>query len=101
MRHKCFLVAFALSACTVVAAQTDTVLLETSNMLEMRDGVRLATDLYFPGPKGQARWPVILIRTPYNKDNWRKAPPYTQSPMGAARYFARNGYVVAIQDVRG
>ena len=33
----------------------------------MRDGVRLATDLYVPAGSGPP-FPVVLIRTPYNKD---------------------------------
>ena len=35
-------------------------------MVPMRDGVRLATDLYLPKGAG-AKLPVILMRTPYNK----------------------------------
>jgi len=38
----------------------------------MRDGVRLATNLYRPGLNGspvQGRFPVILERTPYDKDH--------------------------------
>lgn len=56
----------------------------------MRDGVRLATDVFLPKEGG--RWPTILVRTPYN----RKAP-YTTS----YRYFVPHGYAVVIQDVRG
>src|SRR5687767_7680964 len=39
-------------------------------MMPMRDGVRLATDIYRPMSGGQVlgdRRPVVLIRTPYNK----------------------------------
>src|SRR5687767_2919667 len=40
-------------------------------MVTMRDGVRLATDVYIPvesaAPAGTRRFPVILERTPYNK----------------------------------
>jgi putative CocE/NonD family hydrolase len=59
-------------------------------MVPMRDGVKLATDLYFPRAEGQ-KFPVILIRTPYKKE------------MGelTGNYYARRGYVVAIQDCRG
>ena len=60
----------------------------------MRDGVKLATDLYIPeGATGKL--PAILIRTPYNRKNATK--------MGAPdlRMFAEHGYVVAVQDVRG
>ena len=65
-------------------------------MIPMRDGVRLATDLYFPaqdGARAPGQFPVILERTPYDK----------ASPRNAANgaYFARRGYVCAIQDVRG
>ena len=59
----------------------------------MRDGVRLAADLYFPREPGPH--PVLLERTPYGKH---------QSVMvniGAPAYLARHGYVVAVQDVRG
>ena len=31
----------------------------------MRDGVRLATDVYLP--EGDGPWPVIFLRFPYNK----------------------------------
>jgi len=56
----------------------------------MRDGVRLATDLYFPG-SGDPPYPVVLIRTPYNK-SWME---------GYGRFYAGAGFVAAIQDVRG
>ncbi len=58
----------------------------------MRDGTRLSLDVYFP--LGEGPWPVILVRTPY--DN--KVPSVIAD---SATYFAQNGYVVAIQDVRG
>jgi putative CocE/NonD family hydrolase len=62
--------------------------------IAMRDGVRLAADVYAPAKDGQpvpGRFPAILERTPYNKDgsaNW-------------ARFFASRGYVAIAQDVRG
>src|SRR5258706_6846356 len=66
--------------------------LEPSHRVPMRDGVRLSTDLYLPeGVNGKL--PVILIRTPYNKNSYRRdnSPTYI---------FAGQGYVVAVQDVR-
>ena len=63
-------------------------------MLPLRDGVKLATDLYFPAENDQrlaTPCPVILERTPYNKDN--------AATIG--RFYAERGYVAAIQDVRG
>ncbi len=60
----------------------------------MRDGVTLAADVYLPAKDGRAvegRFPAILERTPYNKDN----------SAGWARWFASRGYVAVAQDVRG
>jgi putative CocE/NonD family hydrolase len=56
----------------------------------MRDGVRLATDVYRPQDAAGAL-PTILIRTPYNKDG----------NAALAGFFAAHGYAVAVQDVRG
>ncbi len=44
--------------------------LEKSKLITMRDGIRLSTDLYFPEITDK-ELPVILIRTPYKKNNWR------------------------------
>ena len=65
-------------------------------MVSTRDGVGLATDIYCPaisGSRAEGKFPVILERTPYNK-----ASPGNVSK---AKYFARRGYICAIQDVRG
>ena len=59
-------------------------------MIPMRDGVKLATDIYFPQGT-QERWPTILRRTPYDK----------KTEEIEAKYYARRGYVVAVQDCRG
>lgn len=37
-------------------------------MMPMRDGVRLATDIY--RPKGDKPVPIIFSRTPYNFNSW-------------------------------
>ncbi|MCS6919827.1 MAG: CocE/NonD family hydrolase [Fimbriimonadales bacterium] len=58
-------------------------------MLPMRDGVRLATDVYLP--QGAPPFPVILIRTPYDKSALK--------PIGEDG--ARRGYAVVVQDTRG
>jgi uncharacterized protein len=56
----------------------------------MRDGTKLALDLYFPsGPSNGL--PVVLERTPYNKAIFGLV----------AKFWTSRGYVYAIQDVRG
>ena len=62
---------------------------ERNVMIPMRDGVKLATDVF--RPKEEAKAPVILIRTPYKKEMVELE----------ARYFARRGYACAVQDCRG
>jgi len=61
-------------------------------MIPMRDSVRLATDLYFP-VGAEMPQPVVLIRTPYNKND--------ADEHAAARFFTGQGYVAAVQDMRG
>src|SRR5579872_1337157 len=63
---------------------------EESVMIAMRDGIKLATDLYVPTGAGE-KLPVILIRTPYDKAPYRDLK-------SAAHHFAGQGYVVAVQD---
>lgn len=84
--------ATSLSAILVACAACDSSRVPGNGtvMVPMRDGVELATDLYFPDDE-PAPYPVILVRTPYNKaflENY-------------GQYFSRSGYAVAIQDVRG
>ena len=63
-------------------------------MCPMRDGVKLATDLYLPDAEGA--YQLILMRTPYDKNVFDSEPLY-------AHYtdYVEAGYVVAIQDCRG
>jgi putative CocE/NonD family hydrolase len=67
---------------------------EANVMVPMRDGVRLATDVYRPAKGGlpaDERLPVILTRTPYGKSSAAR--------MG--EYFAMHGYAFVAQDTRG
>ena len=41
--------------------------LEKNVMIPMRDGVRLATDIYLPDAADKV--PALINRTPYDKDN--------------------------------
>jgi putative CocE/NonD family hydrolase len=69
-------------------------MVEPNVMVPLRDGVRVATDLYFPardGVKVAGAFPVILNRTPYDKTGHG----------GEGRFYAERGYVAAMQDVRG
>ena len=63
-------------------------------MVPMRDGVHLATDLYFPAENRrplEQKLPAVLQRTAYNKSSYE----------GMASFFAKHGYLSAVQDCRG
>ena len=67
---------------------------ESDVMVKMRDGVQLATDIYFPAEDGvreEGEFHVILTRTPYNKSGGKRF----------GEFFAKNGYVFVAQDCRG
>ncbi len=86
LKRLTFIVCILVSVCLVhgtalAASQT--------YMVPMRDGVNLATDVHLP--KDEGPWPVLLTRTPYNKDG----------AAGMARGFTSKGYVLVAQDMRG
>ena len=63
-------------------------------LVTMRDGVRLATDVYLPNRSNSpaaGRFPAVLERTPYNKN--------ASSTLTNA--LVTHGYAVVVQDVRG
>ena len=62
----------------------------------MRDGVKLATEVYLP--PGEGPFPVILQRTPYNR---RSPSPGSNCDAAIGRYFAERGYATLNQDTRG
>src|SRR5215831_12303808 len=70
------------------------VAIEWDVKVPVRDGTKLALDLYLPAVNGKAlpgRHPTILVRTPYNKNG----------SMTEARWFAAHGFAVVVNDCRG
>jgi hypothetical protein len=67
-------------------------------MVVMRDGIKLATNVFLPD--GSGPWPVVLQRTPYGKDGRAKDVAPGSNRTQAAVYAPR-GYALVIQDVRG
>ena len=65
----------------------------SDQMIPMRDGVHLATDVYLPG--GDGPFSTVLTRLPYGKtEAWCNMPE-------VAEYWTRKGYAAVVQDVRG
>src|SRR5438874_3705832 len=71
------------------AADQYAVIYERGVAVKMRDGVTLRADIFRPNAEG--KFPVLLQRTPYNKDNG----------VGFGIKAAAHGYIVIFQDVRG
>lgn len=76
----------------LIQAETHNFIIEKNVMLPMRDGVKLATDVY--RPRTEAPLPVMLARLPYNKD----LPRVFAFPIEG---YLEAGYAVVVQDMRG
>jgi hypothetical protein len=66
---------------------------ERNVRIPMRDGVGLYANVY--RPKSEGKFPVILTRLPYGKDEY-----YCFMP-AIGKFWARKGYAFVAQDVRG
>ncbi len=86
--HLC-VTAITVLAPTGRAATTPDTPQHRSISVTTRDGVQLATDVYLPD--GLGPFPVILARTPYNKE----------SGASLGRDGRRRGFAVVVQDTRG
>jgi predicted acyl esterase len=76
-------------------------------MVPMRDGTRLATDIYVPSNDGAVpaprRFPVLLLRTPYRKTYYSDRRVASVASVGTLSPDLANshGYVIAYRDMRG
>jgi uncharacterized protein len=72
---------------------------ERKVMMPMRDGVRLATDIYRP-KDAAGRVPIVFVRTPYNFNFWdvqNGVPADMTAPLTAVK----RGYAYVVQNERG
>ena len=100
-RARCFVACFVLLFFSSFLGASDKgtdaqykIVVERNVMITMRDGVKLACDIYRPAKDGKAvdgKFPVILERTPYGK----------QTAETWALYFVPRGYIAIGQDIRG
>ncbi len=84
----------------------DIAIVERRVMIPMRDGVRLATDIYRPkepqNPRGTSvgKYPIVFVKTPYNFNFWdvRNGVPADMSRIIEA---IKRGYAYVGQNERG
>lgn len=108
MRTRLFLIVISLiSVCQYVEAQEENDILKKIDeiaiidqkvMMPMRDGVRLATDIY--RPKTDEKVPIIFSRTPYNFNSWGDGEQRTRTAERAYEAVKR-GYAYVVQNERG
>lgn len=67
-------------------------------MMPMRDGIRLATDIY--RPKTNEKVPIIFSRTPYNFNSWGDGEQRTRTAQRALEA-VKKGYAYVVQNERG
>ena len=85
----CFVALTVLAPAGVRAADSYQVTIEQGVPVKMRDGVTLRADIC--RPKSEGKFPVLLTRTPYDKNG----------AVGFCLQAATHGYAVIAQDVRG
>ena len=73
-------------------------IVEQKVMMPMRDGVRLATDIY--RPKTTEKVPIIFSRTPYNFNSWGDGKQRTRTAQFALK-MVQQGYAYVVQNERG
>ena len=78
-----------LSGVSAPAQAAADIVIERGVPMKTRDGVTLRADIY--RPVGEGAFPVLLQRTPYNKDNAAEF----------GRKAVARGFMVVVQDVRG
>ena len=95
-----FVLTVSMTLLSVAAAEDYAVRTLKSNMVPMRDGVRLATHIYRPKDSGSNPVPTIFVKTPYNMNLWGNGEMNVgrfRGPLEAVR----RGYAYVNQNERG
>ena len=85
---------------TTASGQSYDVVIARSVKVTARDGVKLSVDIYRPAKDGEALpgpFPAVVTRSPYDTRSG-KGP---SGQAGNGEYFAKRGYLYAVQDARG
>jgi putative CocE/NonD family hydrolase len=97
----CSLSALALSAQDTAAIYLklqEIAIIDQKVMMPMRDGIRLATDIY--RPKGDKKVPIVFSKTPYQFNTWVDGKMTTRTLEEAYNAVSR-GYAYVVQNERG
>lgn len=73
---------------------------ETDARIPMRDGIRLAADVFRPDAPGRT-FPALLAVSPYSRQLQRTDLPDGQNEAGITQFWVPHGYAHVVADVRG
>ncbi|MBT8204688.1 MAG: CocE/NonD family hydrolase [Eudoraea sp.] len=82
----------------ILAELEEIAIIDQKVMMPMRDGIRLATDIY--RPRTDQPVPIIFSRTPYNFNSWGDGERRTRTARRAYEAVKR-GYAYVVQNERG
>ena len=82
---------------TILQELKEIAIVDQKIMMPMRDGIRLATDIY--RPKTDKKVPIIFSRTPYNFNSWGDGKQRTRTAQRALEAVKR-GYAYVVQNER-
>lgn len=82
----------------IFAKLEEIAIIDQKVMMPMRDGIRLATDIY--RPKSEKKVPIIFSRTPYNFNSWGDGERRSRTAERAYDAVKR-GYAYVVQNERG
>lgn len=97
----CILITYTLSAQDTAAIYLklqEIAIIDQKVMMPMRDGIRLATDIY--RPKGDKKVPIVFSKTPYQFNTWVDGKMTTRTLEEAYNAVSR-GYAYVVQNERG
>jgi predicted acyl esterase len=74
---------------------------ETDQMVRVRDGIRLALDVFRPAGQPGDKFPALLGFSPYTRQLQQSDVPLGQNEAGIKEFWVPRGYAMVCVDVRG
>lgn len=93
-----FLASTAQDTAAIYLKLQEIAIIDQKVMMPMRDGIRLATDIY--RPKGDTKVPIVFSKTPYQFNTWVDGKMTTRTLEEAYNAVSR-GYAYVVQNERG
>lgn len=93
-----FLASTAQDTAAIYLKLQEVAIIDQKVMMPMRDGIRLATDIY--RPKGDTKVPIVFSKTPYQFNTWVDGKMTTRTLEEAYNAVSR-GYAYVVQNERG